>query len=435
MREPAAFSAILITLLVALTVTPAAAKSLRQELQGLVATHPEIQARLKAVEAARQGVRQAYGSYLPSLDVAGSLGYESVDSPLAQEAGGGTFTKDTDSASVQVKQKLFDGFATPSAVRIARLNQEVAEFTAVGTRQNVLFEGINAYIEVLRQQQLVNLARDSERTIMRQLNLEDERVQRGAGIAVDVLQAKSRLQLAKERRVAFDGGLKDAIARYTQVFGHPPDAATMQEPPPPLALLPETPEQAVSIAEAENPAIDAALATAEAASERRRMARSGYYPSVAVVAAATRERNPDIVQGTRRDLSVVVQATWNLFNGFATQASVAQAAYEYRASQDNQEIVRRKVVEATQLAWDELDTARERVALLQNGVAIATEVFDARHKLREAGRETVINVLDAENELYNARIALTIAEGDQMIAAFRVLQGMGRLDRGELNLD
>jgi adhesin transport system outer membrane protein len=260
-------------------------------------------------------------------------------------------------------------------------------------------------------------------------------VQRGAGIAVDVLQAKSRLQLAKERRVAFDGALKDAFARYTQVFGHPPDVGTMREPPPPRALLPETPERAVNVAEAENPAIDAALATAEAASERRRMARSGYYPSLAVVAAATRERNPDIVQGTRRDLSVVVQATWNLFSGFATQASVAEAAYEYRASQDNQEIVRRKVIEATQLAWDELQTARERVDLLENGVAIATEVFEARHKLREAGRETVINVLDAENELYNARIALTIAEGDQMIAAFRVLQGMGRLDRGELNLD
>jgi len=434
-RYPAASLAILIALIADLAASPAAGKPLRQELQGLLATNPEIQARLKAVAAAREGVRQAFGSYLPSLDVTASAGYEAVDSPLAQDAGGGSFNKDTDSASVQLTQKVFDGFATPSAVRIAHLNQEVAEFTAVGTRQNVLFEGINAYIEVRRQQRLAGLARDSERTIMRQLNLEDERVQRGAGIAVDVLQAKSRLQLAKERRVAFEGGLKDAMARYAQIFGHPPQTSTMDEPVAPLTLLPDTPEQAMTIAEGENPAIDAALATAEAASERRRLARSGYYPSLAVVAAATRERNPDIVQGTRRDLSVVLQATWNLFNGFATQAGVAQAAYEYRASQDNQEVVRRKVIEATQLAWDELETARQRVELLENGVAIATEVFEARQKLREAGRETVINVLDAENELYNARINLTIAEGDRTIAAFRVVQGMGRLDRGELALD
>lgn len=380
-------------------------------------------------------MRQAYANYLPSVDVAGSIGYAQVDSPLAKDAGGGKFTKDTDSTSVQLKQKLFDGFATPSAVRVARLNLEVAEFTATGTRQNVLFEGINAYIEVLRQEQLTGLARDSERTIMRQLHLEDERVQRGAGIAVDVLQAKSRLQLAKERRIAFEGGLKDAIARYRQVFGHPPETATMARPAVPLALVPDTPGEAIAIAESENPAIDAALATAEAASERRRLARADYYPSVAVITAASRERNPDIVQGTRTDLSVVLQATWNLFNGFATQAGVAQAAYEYRASQDNQEVARRKVIETTQLAWNELETARQRVELLENAVTIAEEVFDARHKLREAGRETVINVLDAENELYDARINLTIAKGDQLIAAFRVVQGMGRLDRGELGLD
>jgi adhesin transport system outer membrane protein len=411
------------------------AQSLKQELQGLIATHPEIRARQKAVESAHEAVRQAYANYLPSLDVAGTVGYASIDSPLARDAGGGSFTKDTSTASVQLKQKLFDGFATPAAVRIPRLNQEVAEFTAIGTRQNVLFDGINAYVDVLRQQRLTNLARDNEHTIMRQLHLEDERVERGAGIAVDVLQAKSRLQLAKERRVAFEGGLNDAIAHYRQVFGHLPDPASMSEPAPPLALLPNTVGEAVAIAEGENPAIDAALATTEAASERRRLARAGYYPSFAIIAAASQQQNPDIIQGTRKDISVVLQATWNLFSGFSTQAGVAQAAYDYRASQDNQETARRKVVEATELAWQDLRTTEQRVELLQNGVTIAADVFEARQKLRQAGRETVINVLDAQNELDNARINLTIAEGDRAIAAFRVVQGMGRLDLAELGLD
>jgi outer membrane protein, adhesin transport system len=96
--------------------------------------------------------------------------------------------------------------------------------------------------------------------------------------------------------------------------------------------------------------------------------------------------------------------------------------------------VARKVDEATRLAWHELETARQRVELLQNAVAIASEVFDARHKLREAGRETVINVLDAENEVYNANINLVEAEGDARLAAYRVLQGMGRLGPAELGV-
>ena len=120
----------------------------------------------------------------------------------------------------------------------------------------MLCDGINAYIEVLRQHQLLGLARNSERTIMRQLNLEDERVQRGSGIAVDVLQAKSRLQLAKERRVGFEGALADATSRYIQVFAHPPGIATMREPAPPMEVLPDDLESAVQMARQQNPAIE-----------------------------------------------------------------------------------------------------------------------------------------------------------------------------------
>ncbi len=310
----------------------------------------------------------------------------------------------------------------------------MAEYTLSGTRQNVLFDGINAYIEVLRQRRLVNLSRTSEQTIMRQLNLEDERVQRGAGIAVDVLQAKSRLQIAKERRVAFEGALADATTRYLQVFNESPDVASMVEPTPPLDLLPASLEEAVSIARDENPAIGSSLATVEVAAERRRLARADYYPTLDLVAAANYEKNNDLVRGTRVDYSLVLQATWNLFNGFATDASVSQAAADYRASQSNHDAVSRKVSESTRLAWHELTTARARVELLENAVNIATEVFEARRKLREAGKETTINVLDAENELNNARINLTVAAGDAKLAAYRVLQGMGRLDASHLGL-
>jgi adhesin transport system outer membrane protein len=346
---------------------------------------------------------------------------------VLKSQGGGTWTTIAEVAGARLTQHVFDGFATPSQVRTARLNLEVALFTLEGVRQNVLFDGINAYVEVLRQNRLVALSRDSERTIMRQLNLEDERVQRGSGIAVDVLQAKSRLQLAKERRVGFEGGFADATSRYIQVFAHPPEIATMAEPQPPSELLPEDLKNAVQIARQQNPAIDSSLATVDVAHERKRLVRSGYYPTLDVVGSANRENDNDLVRGTRTDLSVVFSATWNLFNGFATTAGLEQASLEYRAARRNHDIVERKVDEATRLAWNEWTTARERAELLENAVAIASEVFEARQKLREAGRETVINVLDAENEVYNARINLTQASGDVQLAVYRLLQGMGRL--------
>jgi len=410
------------------------AQPLEHELKGLLKDNPEILARQKEVESARKGVDVAIGGFLPRVDATGEIGPEHIKSPLTEE-GEEDWTETRQLAGVKLTQNIFDGFNTPAEVKTARLNLEVAEFTYIGTRQSTLFEGIKAYVEVLRHLRLVELSRLQEETIKVQLNLEDERVKRGAGIAVDVLQAKSRLQVAKERRVAFEGALEDAISRYIQLFNHAPDLAKLTDPVPPKDLLPDDLERAIKIAEEENPAVNSSLATVAVASERRRLARSDFYPSVDVVAQANVEKDFDLVRGTRQEYSVVLQATWNLFNGFATKSSAAQAAFNYRASLDNLETATRKVVEGTRIAWHELMTARKRVDLLENGVNIAEEVFIARRKLRQAGKETVINVLDAENEVNNARINLTDASFDSSVAVYRVLQGMGRLDVQHLRLN
>jgi adhesin transport system outer membrane protein len=411
---------------------PISAQALQTELQELVKSHPEILARENSVAAAREAIDKAYAGYLPKLDVLGAYGPQYIDSPLTDQNGGSAWVSQAQVLSGRLTQNLFDGFATPANVRSARLNVEVAEATLAGTRQNVLYSGIAAYIEVLRQRQLIELARDSERTIMRQLNLEDERVQRGGGIAVDVLQAKSRLQLAKERRVTFEGGLADAVARYIQVFGHPPEIDRMTPPPTPKTQLPDDLDEALEVARENNPAIESSLATVDVADERRRLARSDYYPRIDIVTSANRENDNNLVRGTSVDMSVVMQATWNLFNGFATAAGVSQASAEYQASLRNHDNVARQVTQQTRLAWNEMMTAQERVELLENAVNIASEVLEARTKLREAGRETVINVLDAENEVYNARINLVVATGDAKRAAYQVLQGVGRLELGDL---
>lgn len=412
----------------------AAAPSLKSELTGLIADHPRIRAERSNLEATRQQVDQAFASYAPQLDVTGNVGPTNIQTELRAEAGVEPFTEVQEVVRMTLSQKVFDGFETPARVRIARLNTEVAEQTLEGRMQEVLVAGITAYLDILRQRQLVDLARISEDSIRTQARLEDERVQRGAGITVDVLQAKARMQIARERRVAFEGALQDAVSRYIQVFNHAPDLERLSDPTPPEHLLPPSVDAAVDAARHDNPAVTSSQATVEVAAERRRLAKSDYYPRLDVVTAADYENNFDLQPGSRRDFSVLLQATWNIFNGFATSAGVKQAAYDYRASQDNHEYVTRSVVEATRLAWQQLRTARERQTLLVNAVAIAEEVFEARRDLRESGKETVINVLIAEDEVNNARINLTVARYDAMTSIYQVLQAMGRLTPGALDL-
>jgi adhesin transport system outer membrane protein len=413
------------------------AATLEEELSGLLLDHPQIRAAAKTQEAQRKGIGIAAAGYYPTISSTTETAHELVDNPTTRAANddiGRDSSRTAYTNNVTITQNLFNGYQTTSQVRTARLNKEIARIALNNTRQNTVFEGINIYINVLRQKRLIELARENEATIQRQLNLEDERVQRGSGVAVDVLQAKSRLQVAKERRVTFEGAMVDAISRFSQTFNHPPDIETMMDPTPPIDLIPSTLDHAIEIALVENPSLESAGTTVEIARERQRTITGEYFPSIDMEGQMNYEKHSNTTIGTRRDYSVAVRASWDIFSGLSTPASLAQAKYQHRASQDDQDRIRRRVIEQTKLSWQALLTAKDRLDLLENAVNIASEVFDSRKKLREAGKETVINVLDAENEVNSSQINFTSASYDERIAVFQLLLAIGRLTPSYLNL-
>ena len=218
------------------------------------------------------------------------------------------------------------------------------------------------------------------------------------------------------------------------MFGHAPDIDELIDPVPPVERLPTELEAAIDLGLRENPAVGNSDATIEVVRERRRAIRAEYLPTFDMVGTANQENNNNAVIGTRRDYSVILQATWDLFTGFSTQANMTQAAFDYGASKDNYAFVVRKVVEQVRLSWQALLTVRERMELLENAINIASEVFDSRQKLREAGKETVINVLDAESEIFNAQINFTAAAYDERVAVYQLLLAMGRLNAQNLEL-
>lgn len=412
----------------ALTAYSAQAEPLDLALKGLIDSNPQILAGKNVVSAADEQVRQAFSGYLPTVNLTGDAGVEYVDNPYRRDNFDDAYHTGRQTVGIVATQLLYDGGLTETNHTTAKLQRNAAGQEFSSTTQRVLFEGINAYLSVLRQRELLRLSEQNEANIKRQLNLENERVRRGSGISVDVLQAKSRLQLAKERRVAVEGALRSALARYEQVFGTFPEMDAMRVPEAPLSMIPQSLDKAVEEALENNPTIHAAETQTQIANEQRDAVSAEYLPTVNLEAAANYENNKNTVTGVRRDYTVLVKANWNLFNGFSTKAGVAKAAFDYAASQNNALYTRRKTEEETKLAWDALETARQRVSLLQNAVNIASEVYTARQRLREAGKETAINVLDAENEVFNARINLTAATFDAKLASYQLLVAMGRLD-------
>lgn len=409
------------------------AEPLKDALVSLRSSHPQIQAAQQLYEAGQAREDEAFSGYLPKAELLGETGPESVDNHQPRN-NGEDFDARRDKARIQVTQNLFNGFGDRARVHAARSNSDVLSATLDATKQAVYLEGVTAYLNVLREQKLVNVATLNERNIRNQLRLEDERVQRGAGITVDVLQAKSRLQIARERRVAFEGRLRAASARYRQVFDRMPDIATLEDARPPSGQLPAGLDEAINLGRAQNPNALISDFTARANDNRRDVEESEYYPTLDLVGSAEYEDNTGGLEGRREIYSLFLRGRWEFFSGLKTRARVDAATKTYEASKSTKRYTLRKVDEEVRIAWENLLTQRERVSLLENAVTIADEVLRARRQLREAGKETALNVLDAEGEVFNAQINRIEAEYDARIASYRVMFATGQLNEENLGL-
>ncbi len=409
------------------------AADLESEIRSLVASHPQVRAAKEGVDAADQGIRAARSGYFPQVHLTANVGPEHWDNAQLVQSFGAPITRNGYGGGFTVTQHIYDGFATDASVDSAIGSKGISDAVLRTTRQTTILEGINAYLDVLRQSQLLKLAREDEQRLQTQLHLEDERVQRGSGVAVDVLAAKHRLQLAKERRVNYEGGLDQAIDRYSQVFGHAPDDTTVNAPEPPAALIPPSIDEAQKVALDENPAIETAKRTIDVTGEAVNAARATYFPSVDLVGKGDLGNNRDGNLGMSRDWEVLLQLNWDLFTGFRTQAQVAAAAHNLAASRENRDQAQRKTSEAVRLAWSQVQTARERVTILESAVNLAYNVWDSRKKMRESGKATVIDVLDAESDITNAQIALLTATFDRKIATYSLMFALGRLEAGSLD--
>ena len=406
---------------------PARAQSLDEEVRTLLAQHPQIEAARKNIKAAEQGVRAAFSGFLPKLQVQGDGGFESTDSPTRRAASEPTLNTYRNSESLIATQNLFQGFQTTANHEGEKISKDLADIKLDSTEQGLLFDAAQAYLDVLRRLKILELAVANEDTIRKQLFLEDAKVKIGSGATVDVLFAKSRLQIANERRVNFEGDLYLAFDKYNRVFGHLPETSKMKMPKVPSDLLPQTVDDALKVAFQDNPSIRDSERAVDLAAQRARAAKSGYFPTIDLVGQANHQNDVAGIPGQRNDASVQLRLTWELYSGFNTQASASRAEFQHEASKDNRADVHRAVEEEVRQAWDQLATAEDRVDVLENAVNIATEVFHARKKLAESQREPLINVLDAQTEVFQAQIDAARVKFDTYILTYRVLRAMGRL--------
>lgn len=400
------------------------AEALKPLLSSLLEHHPRIQSEAEKLRAAEATRGQAFAGYLPKLDASASKGIENTDR-TALFPPAGEYHLNPTNANLTLTQNLFDGFRTTGGVEAADATIAQARAGYETATQQLMFEAVSSYLNVLKHTKLLELTESNMQNLQQQLNLEDEKVIRGSGIAVDVLQAKSRLQISKERYAAFTGNLQDAHSAFIQLFGAAPE--TLELPKIPEDTAPATLDDALSKAHQHSPALHAVEKTAEVTKHQKTVAGAGYYPNVDIVASSNYKDDAAGIVGEEQANSVMIRGTWQIFSGFADKSRKEQAAHQHQAAISASEDARRRLDEQVSLAWTHLKTSKDRAELLENAVNIAGEVFDARKRLRDVGKDTALNVLDAQNELFRAQIDATSARFDYYIALYRLLTTMGTL--------
>jgi len=423
------FLSVVASLLIMTPTNIANAQTVEDELGHLLETHPQLESARNKKDARGDRISEARSNFLPQVDLLGDIGRENIDKPAVPST---DLTRK--SARLRLTQNLFSGFRNPGNLNVARIDELLAGHDVTSTTQTLLFRGYEIYLDVLATRELRELAGENVSNIQTQLTLEDERVKRGAGASIDVLFAKSRLQVAKENQVFFRGRFDDALVRFQRVFGRPARLAEMRQPELPDPLIPATLEEALETARNNNPSLQIAEALIDRASEEETIAAADFLPAVDFVAESNFEDDFDGTRGLRRDYFVGLRARWKLFSGFGTQAAVAAAKQNKAAFQNEAFDARRGVEEDVGRAWENMATANERVDLLENAVGIAGEVFDARKRLREQGRDTEVNVLDAQQEFFRAQIQLVEAQFVARVARYRLLQAMGTLTPENMGL-
>ncbi len=403
--------------------------TMADELRMLEETHPLIQAGKHSVIAAEHGVTVARAGFLPKVNLTSVYGNQNTQ---AAASSGNAVRAHNFTRKVSLTQPLFAGGRNVRGFQSARISRELAELGLETTRQGIFVEGIGAYMNVLRSSKVVQIAQEEEDNIRRQENLEDERVRKGSGISVDVMFAKARLQRAKEQRVAQQGLLNNAISSYFQVFDHGPNISAMRSPSDPNQLVPDSVDEAIEVALANNPSMKSSNLQLELAEKRVGISRASFFPSLDLVAEHNKERDNSGTLGIKREQLVKFDAKFEIFSGFASRAGFQQAQAQLAASKHNRYNTLRRIREGVMVSWQNLETQRARKYFLQNASNRAHEVVEGRRKLRQAGKETTINVLDAENEVKKTERDLAFADFDAKLAVYRLLHSMGELKVDDL---
>ena len=413
---------------------PAAALSLREALGTAYSTNPQLEAARANLRATDEEVAKANAGWRPSISINGTEGFQHIitDAPTHSED-----DRNLVSGTATLTEPLFRGGRTVADIRRAKALVRAAQAQLANAEQVVFLDAVTAYMDVVRDTANLDYRRTNVQVLQDQLEASNTQLNAGAITQTDVQQTQARLAVARAGVSAAEGQLATSRARFERVIGRP---AEMLEAMPAPPMLPLSMDDAVAKAVATSPALISAQENSRAADYAIDAAASQLLPQVSLSLQYQYAKNSSVIGVlnpgvTQRDASVFVQVTIPLYQGGAEYAAVRQAKEQRSQSIANVADIDRQVRESTQASWGTLQAAQASIAsnelAVQANQAAVTGVIEEQR----AGERSILDILNAQQELLSGQIGLANAQHDATVAAFQLIAATGGLNAAALALD
>ena len=411
------------TLWSGMILSPAAhAESMQEAIKAMIDSNPDVRSVAHNRLARDQEVKQARSGYYPTLDVESGAGKDYVVKPIDQDL-------DPWSVRIGARQNIFSGFSTINEVEMQEFRVQSQAYVVQSTTENTALKAVGAYLEVLKNEAISELARENltlHERISDQIRLRSES---GVDRRADMDQIQSRLNLARSNVVVTEQNLLDAQTTYLAVIGHQP--SSLHRPEIPYDLLPPSLIDAERMALANHPQLKSANADVDARKKQNDLAQSPFMPIVEFEVDQYYEEDTNYgtyhYENEREDLRLFLRLRYNLFNGWKDTARKQETVELIGESREVRNHTHRQVVESIRLSWRAYESAKKKIDYLRQRQQFAKATAEAYTKQWNIGERTLLDVLDAEAERIDATRQVTTADYEVLYSQYRILNGTGRL--------
>ncbi len=423
--------------------TAVSADTLEWALVQAYQNNPSLNAQRAALRAADENVPQALSGYRPKLSVTASGGYN-YQSVLSHSVNQQVFPNSVSYNNVSANfasrgvgatatQTLYNGFQTANRTRQAESQVMGARETLRVTEQQVLLDAATAYMNLLRDQAIVDLNRRNVEVLTEQLKQTRDRFNVGEVTRTDVAQSESRLAAGRSALLGAVSNYVTSQANYRRVIGVNPGRL---DPGTPVdRLSPPVLARAITEGETQSPSVLAATYGVDAAELAVKVSEGALYPNLGLTASVQKQWDPLFNINKETNISILGQLTVPIYQGGTEYSAIRQSKETLGQQRLNLDVNRDQARATVVQSWGQLDAAKAQIEATTAQVNAAEIALNGVREEARVGQRTTLDVLNAQQELVNARVALVTAQHDRVVASYTLLAAVGGLSMSRLGLN